>query len=142
MFYESLLLYVMSFLQAEFFRKRYPALSNRNGTKYLVKKLNTLLLSHIRNYLPDLKSRVNMTISRYQNLLDSYGDPVVDQHSTILRILTQFASTYCQTVEGTSQNIAVSEICGGARICYIFHDIFGKTLENFDALSGLTTKVR
>lgn len=30
--------------------------------------------------------------------------------------------------------------CGGARICYIFHEIFGKTLSDFDALQGLKTK--
>ena len=30
--------------------------------------------------------------------------------------------------------------CGGARICYIFHDIFGKTLQNMDALGGLSTR--
>ena len=30
--------------------------------------------------------------------------------------------------------------CGGARICYIFHDVFGKRLQNLDAMSGLTTK--
>jgi len=29
--------------------------------------------------------------------------------------------------------------CGGARICYIFHETFGKTLESVDALTGLTT---
>ena len=30
--------------------------------------------------------------------------------------------------------------CGGARICYIFHEIFGSTLEKMNALGGLTTK--
>ena len=29
--------------------------------------------------------------------------------------------------------------CGGARICYIFHETFGRTLESIDALVGLTT---
>ena len=33
-----------------------------------------------------------------------------------------------------------SRRCGGARICYIFHDVFGKRLQNLDAMSGLTTK--
>ena len=30
--------------------------------------------------------------------------------------------------------------CGGARICYIFHDIFGRTLEIMDAMEGLATR--
>jgi hypothetical protein len=29
--------------------------------------------------------------------------------------------------------------CGGARICYIFHETFGKTLESVEPLGGLTT---
>lgn len=123
-----------------FFQKHYPMIANRNGTKYLTKCLNKLLLSHIRNCLPDLKSRVNMMVSQYQSLLNSYGGTVIDRNSTLLHIITKFSTTYCETVEGTSQNIAITELCGGARICYIFHEIFGKTLQNFDALNGLSTK--
>lgn len=32
-----------------------------------------------------------------------------------------------------------SSSCGGARICYIFHETFGRTLESVDPLGGLTT---
>lgn len=28
--------------------------------------------------------------------------------------------------------------CGGARICYIFHETFGRTLQSIDPLGGLT----
>lgn len=28
--------------------------------------------------------------------------------------------------------------CGGARMCYIFHETFGRTLESIDPLAGLT----
>eukprot|EP00111_Clytia_hemisphaerica_P002853 TCONS_00008044-protein len=129
-------------LESEFtyFQKHYPMIANRNGTKYLTRVLNKLLMSHIRNCLPDLKARVNVMLSQYQQVLNSYGDPVVDKNSTILQLLTKFASNYCETVEGTSRNITTSELCGGARICYIFHDVFGKRLQNLDAMSGLTTK--
>ena len=123
-----------------FFQKNYPMIAARNGTKFLTRKLNTLLLSHIRNCLPHLKSRVNMTIAHYHHTLASYGEPVLDTGATLLSLLTKFTRTYGHTVEGTAQNIAVAELCGGARICYIFHDIFGKTLQNMDALQGLSTK--
>ena len=29
--------------------------------------------------------------------------------------------------------------CGGARICYIFHETFGRTLQSVDPLKGLST---
>ena len=54
-------------------------IANRNGTKFLTKTLNKLLLSHIRHCLPDLKSRVNMMVSQYQTLLSSYGEAVIDK---------------------------------------------------------------
>lgn len=30
--------------------------------------------------------------------------------------------------------------CGGARICYIFHETFGKTLDSIHPLSGLSKR--
>lgn len=38
-----------------------------------------LLMHHIRNCLPELKSRVNAMTSQYQHLLQSYGEPVEDK---------------------------------------------------------------
>ena len=38
-----------------------------------------LLMHHIRNCLPELKSRVNSMMSQYQHLLQSYGEPVEDK---------------------------------------------------------------
>ena len=57
----------------------------------------------------------------------------------MLQIVTKFASSYCSTIEGTANNIETSELCGGARICYIFHETFGRTLDSIDPLGGLTT---
>lgn len=61
------------------------------------------------------------------------------QGQTLLQIITKFASAYCSTIEGTARNIETTELCGGARICYIFHETFGRTLDSIDPLSGLTT---
>ena len=36
-------------------------------------------MHHIRNCLPELKSRVNAMTSQYQHLLQSYGEPVEDK---------------------------------------------------------------
>ena len=36
-------------------------------------------------------------------------------------------------------NIETNELCGGARICYIFHEAFGRTLASIDPLGGLST---
>lgn len=38
-----------------FLQRKYPTLANRNGTPYLAKTLNRLLMHHIRDCLPELK---------------------------------------------------------------------------------------
>ncbi|XP_075712046.1 dynamin-1-like protein isoform X4 [Rhinoderma darwinii] len=122
-----------------FLQKKYPSLANRNGTKYLARTLNRLLMHHIRDCLPELKTRINVLAAQYQSLLNSYGEPVDDKSSTLLQLITKFATEYCNTIEGTAKYIETSELCGGARICYIFHETFGRTLESVDPLGGLTT---
>lgn len=124
--------------EAAFLQRRYPTLANRNGTPYLAKTLNRLLMHHIRDCLPELKTRVTMMMSQFQSLLSSYGDDVQDKAQTLLQIITKFNAAYCQTIEGTARNIETTELCGGARICYIFHETFGRTLDCIHPLAGLT----
>ncbi|BFZ10383.1 hypothetical protein BsWGS_13421 [Bradybaena similaris] len=126
--------------EASFLQKKYPSIASRNGTPYLAKTLNRLLMHHIRDCLPELKTRVNVLIAQFQSLLNSFGDPIGDKGQLLLQIITRFASAYCSTIEGTSKNIETSELCGGARICYIFHETFGRTLESVDPLGGLNTR--
>ncbi|XP_058446499.1 dynamin-1-like protein [Malaya genurostris] len=124
--------------EAAYLQRKYPTLATRNGTPYLAKTLNRLLMHHIRDCLPDLKTRVNVMASQFQSLLNSYGEDVTDKSQCLLQIITKFASAYCSTIEGTSRNIETTELCGGARICYIFHETFGKTLDSIHPLTGLT----
>lgn len=124
--------------EAAYLQRKYPTLATRNGTPYLAKTLNRLLMHHIRDCLPDLKTRVNVMSSQFQSLLNSYGEDVTDKSQTLLQIITKFASAYCATIEGTSKNIETTELCGGARMCYIFHETFGRTLDSIHPLTGLS----
>ncbi|KAK3101869.1 hypothetical protein FSP39_006916 [Pinctada imbricata] len=124
--------------EASFLQRKYPSIANRNGSTYLAKTLNRLLMHHIRDCLPELKTRVNVLMAQFQSLLNSFGEPVEDKSQLLLQIITRFASAYCSTIEGNSKNIETTELCGGARICFIFHETFGRTLESVDPLGGLT----
>ncbi|KAM8964921.1 dynamin-1-like protein isoform 2-T3 [Sarcophilus harrisii] len=121
-----------------FLQKNYPSLASQNGTHFLAKTLNRLFMRHIRGCLPELKTYVNVLTAQYQSVLQSCGQPVQDQNATLLQIITKFANEYCNTIEGTAKNIETSELCGGARICYIFHETFFRILESIDPLAGLT----
>ncbi|CAI6353247.1 unnamed protein product [Macrosiphum euphorbiae] len=124
--------------ESTYLQRKYPSLANRNGTPYLTKTLNRLLMHHIRDCLPNLKTRVNVMVSQFQSLLYSFGDDVSDKSQTLLQIITKFAAAYCSTIDGTSKNIETTELCGGARICYIFHETFGKVLDSIHPLTGLS----
>ncbi|CAI2351790.1 unnamed protein product [Caenorhabditis sp. 36 PRJEB53466] len=124
--------------EQSYLQKKYPTLASRNGTHYLAKRLNMLLMHHIRNCLPALKARVSIMNAQCQSDLVAFGEPVEDKNRTLLQIITRFATAYTSTIEGTSRNIETTELCGGARICYIFHDTFGKSLELVNPLENLT----
>jgi hypothetical protein len=48
--------------------------------------LAQLLMHHIRDCLPELKTRVNVLSSQFQALLNSYGEPVEDKSQTLLQV--------------------------------------------------------
>ncbi|TMS38016.1 hypothetical protein L596_004832 [Steinernema carpocapsae] len=68
-----------------------------------------------------------------------YGEEIADKKTTLLQIITRFATAYSATIGGTAKNIETAELCGGARICYIFHETFGSTLEKINPLQNLTS---
>jgi dynamin 1-like protein len=133
-------------LQAErdFFRHHpaYRNMANRCGTQFLAKSLNQTLMSHIRDRLPDIKARLNTLMGQTQQELASYGDVAFTgkEHrgSLILQLMTRFASSFISSIDGTSTEISTKELCGGARIYYIFNSVFGNSLEQVDPTVNLS----
>jgi dynamin 1-like protein len=84
-----------------------------------------------------------------QNTIDALGDPVDSQTSsalgsTLLRLISKYCSNISNSLDGRSKPVAgnnntieTSELFGGARISYIFNEIFGKKLKALDPLDGL-----
>ncbi|OAL44127.1 dynamin-1 [Pyrenochaeta sp. DS3sAY3a] len=133
-------------LQAErdFFRHHpaYRNMANRCGTQFLAKSLNQTLMTHIRDRLPDIKARLNTLMGQTQQELASYGDVAFTgkEHrgSLILQLMTRFASSFISSIDGTSTEISTKELCGGARIYYIFNSVFGNSLEQVDPTMNLS----
>ncbi|KAI5796652.1 Dynamin central region-domain-containing protein [Geopyxis carbonaria] len=130
--------------EAEFFRYHpaYRNMAHRCGTQFLAKSLNSTLMQHIRDRLPDIKARLNTLMGQTQQELASYGDMHFSgkEHrgSLILQLMTRFASSFISSIDGTSSDISTKELCGGARIYYIFNSVFGNSLELIDPTSNLS----
>jgi dynamin 1-like protein len=130
--------------ERDFFRHHpaYRNMANRCGTQYLAKTLNTTLMIHIRERLPDIKARLNTLMGQTQQELASYGDVAFTgkEHrgSLILQLMTRFASSFISSIDGTSSEISTKELCGGARIYYIFNSVFGNSLETIDPTQNLS----
>lgn len=133
-------------LKAEMdFFKHHPAyrnISSRCGTQFLAKTLNTTLMAHIRERLPDIKARLNTLMGQTQQELAGYGDMHFSgkEHrgSLILQLMTRFATSFISSIDGTSTEISTKELCGGARIYYIFNSVFGSSLDTIDPTSNLS----
>ena len=130
--------------EQDFFRHNpaYRNMANRCGTQFLAKSLNTTLMTHIRERLPDIKARLNTLMGQTQQELASYGSMQFSgkEHrgSLILQLMTRFASSFISSIDGTSSEISTKELSGGARIYYIFNSVFGNSLETIDPTTNLS----
>lgn len=132
--------------EEEFF-KTHPAYRNiahRCGTKFLAKTLNQVLMNHIRDKLPDMKARLNTLMGQTQQELAAFGDTAFlgDAHrgTLVLKLMTQFARDFVASIDGTTFDISTKELCGGARVYYIFHDVFGHALDSINPTQNLTVQ--
>ena len=73
----------------EFFRTHpaYRNIAHKNGTRYLAKTLNSVLLNHIREKLPDMKARLNTLMGQAQQELNSFGDAAIFGDKNSVRTL-------------------------------------------------------
>lgn len=126
-----------------FFRSRpvYSDLADRCGVPQLAKKLNQLLVQHIKAVLPGLKARINSSLVTVAKEHASYGEVTeskAGQGALLLNILSKYCEAYSSMIEGKNEEMSTAELSGGARIHYIFQNIFVKSLEEVDPCEDLT----
>lgn len=76
-----------------------------------------------------------------QQELNAFGDSAFmgEQHrgTLILKLMTQFVRDFVASIDGSSPDISTKELCGGARIYYIFNDVFGHALSSINPTHNL-----
>lgn len=108
------------------------------GTPYLARKLHVILLQLIRNVLPDLKKRIGDSLQKYQGELASLGDfQQGNLQNVILSVITEFCSDFRNVLDGHSQDLSTAELNGGARISFVFFEIFSTAINTMDAFDQI-----
>jgi len=118
----------------------YHGLAHCCGVPQLAKKLNMILLKHITDMLPGLKTRINAQLVAVAKEHAVYGDTVesaAGQGVKLLNILRKYCEAFSSMVEGKNR-VSTDKLSGGARIHYIFQSIFVKSLEEVDPCKSIT----
>lgn len=94
-------------------------------------------MHHIRATLPDIKARITQQQQKFTAELITLGGAIGDQSSSgiVLSVITDFCSEFRTTIDGTTNDLSLNELSGGARISFVFHELFNqgiKTIDPFD----------
>ncbi|GJQ10543.1 hypothetical protein GpartN1_g2828.t1 [Galdieria partita] len=130
--------------EKRFFKEHpvYKSFADQMGSEYLANKLSGMLMEHIRKCLPDLRTKINSQLKEKQKELFKLGSALGDNEdigAALLSIINHYAMEFNQALEGKAHEvISATELYGGARINYIFHDIYAKELDKMDPFEDLT----
>ncbi|KAF4212098.1 hypothetical protein CNMCM6805_002328 [Aspergillus fumigatiaffinis] len=121
--------------------KAYRNKASYCGTPYLARKLNLILMMHIKQTLPDIKARISSSLQKYTAELSQLGDSMLGNSANIiLNIITEFSNEYRTVLEGNNQELSSIELSGGARISFVFHELYSngiKAVDPFDQVKDI-----
>ncbi|KAI9828588.1 MAG: vacuolar protein sorting-associated protein 1 [Phylliscum demangeonii] len=121
--------------------KAYRNKSAYCGTPYLARKLNMILMMHIKNTLPDIKARIAASLQKYTTELAQLGDSLLGNSTNIvLNIITEFCNEWRTVLDGNNQELSSVELSGGARISFVFHELYAngvKAVDPFDQVKDI-----
>ncbi|OIW29524.1 hypothetical protein CONLIGDRAFT_331854 [Coniochaeta ligniaria NRRL 30616] len=121
--------------------KAYRNKSAYCGTPYLARKLNLILMMHIKQTLPDIKARIASSLQKYTSELESLGPSLLGNSANIvLNIITEFTNEWRTVLDGNNTELSSTELSGGARISFVFHELYSngvKAVDPFDQVKDV-----
>lgn len=121
--------------------KAYRNKSSYCGTPYLARKLNLILLMHIKQTLPDIKARIAGSLQKYSAELDGLGPSILGNSANmVLNIITEFTNEWRTVLDGNNTELSSTELSGGARISFVFHELYSngiKAIDPFDQVKDV-----
>jgi replication fork clamp-binding protein CrfC len=91
-------------------------------------------MHHIRSTLPDIKARITQQLQKYNAELQSLGGPLGYGNSgnVVLSVITEFTSEFRTIIDGNTNDLSLNELSGGARIGFVFHELFNNGVKSID----------
>lgn len=91
-------------------------------------------MHHIRNTLPDIKTRISQQLTKFNAELATLGGALGDDNAgnTVLSAITEFTAEFRTTIDGNTNDLAVNELSGGARIGFVFHELYNTGIKSID----------
>ncbi|KAF9505831.1 hypothetical protein BS47DRAFT_1489677 [Hydnum rufescens UP504] len=103
------------------------------GTPFLARKLNLILMHHIRATLPDIKTRIQQQLQKFNAELQTLGGPMGDaSRNVVLSTITEFTNEFRTVIDGNTNDLSLNELSGGARISFVFHELFNNGVKSID----------
>ncbi|EIW68883.1 dynamin GTPase [Tremella mesenterica] len=104
------------------------------GTPWLARKLNIILMHHIRNTLPDIKARISQQLAKYTSELAALGGPMGETNpgSVVLSTITEFCAEFRSAIDGNTNDLSLNELSGGARISFVYHELYNNGVKSID----------
>ena len=91
-------------------------------------------MHHIRATLPDIKARISQQLQKFNAELQSLGGPIGEGNSgnVVLSVITEFTSEFRLVIDGNTGDLSMNELAGGARIGFVFHELFNNGVKSID----------
>ncbi|KAF9403358.1 vacuolar protein sorting-associated protein 1, partial [Podila epigama] len=96
-----------------------------------------------KNTLPEIKAKIQSALAKYVAELATLGDGLADgqgQAGIVLNIITEFCTEFRTIIDGNSTDLSTFELSGGARISFVFHELYAngvKALDPFDQVKDV-----
>jgi dynamin 1-like protein len=122
----------------------YRKYADKLGVPYLIRVLNVTFIQHIKKTLPAIRQNILNLIQMKEYEMSQYGDLGIDltdkqaKGFLILSLVSKFANAYSEMIKGKYVKTTTIELFGGARIHYIFNDVFKKCIQEMDPFEVLS----
>lgn len=119
---------------------KYGPIADRQGTEYLSRTLNHILMEHIQNELPALKAIIDKQYAKTLAQMEKLGmtdEPQMENGAMLLNLIKRFSESVDRAINGGVSD-ANLDLKGGARLDYVFHESFGDFVRGLRASKDLT----